>query len=240
MTEQNPHQPEGNTILVHEKSLKLVKDIVNDEGIKPLYAMMEEYDKANDSYLSNHSYRVALLSADLGYDILSGENDMQLEDEDLVLLAGSGLLHDIGKIKVPKEIQNKQGKLTEEEQEIMHSHSIAGYDLLKDIDPKIAQIVIAVHEHKKKNPYPRNGKESWTNHYSGPERRSPHYDAANLAQIVSVSDIYDSLANSRPYKPKLSKSETEKGILEEYDGDPKYLEMMLLRIRNGGNGNGKE
>lgn len=100
-------------------------------------------------------------------------------------------LHDIGKILIPKNILNKSGKLNDLETEIMHTHSELGYELLKttDIDSVTLNLVRNHHQNAQKTGYP------WV---------SNDFNADLNLQILSVSDKYSALTESRVYKEALS------------------------------------
>lgn len=80
-----------------------------------------------DDSVYAHSLNVALISRAIG-------KWMQFSKEDLNTLTLAGLLHDIGKTQIPPEILNKQGKLTDEEFDIIRSHAKLGHKILKDTD----------------------------------------------------------------------------------------------------------
>ena len=81
--------------------------------------------KAHHYETYQHSLRVGLLSIDLGYE------NFDLE-EDLKILGSAGLLHDIGKLKVPLSILTKEAELTEEERTILSAHPRWGFLELKE------------------------------------------------------------------------------------------------------------
>lgn len=103
-------------------------------------------------------------------------------------------LHDIGKVLIPPEILNKNGRLTAEETEIMHKHSELGYELLKttDINPKTLNLVRNHHQNMKRSGYPFVGKD---------------FKADLNLQIVSIADKYSALTEKRVYKEELSPKE---------------------------------
>jgi putative nucleotidyltransferase with HDIG domain len=106
------------------------------------------------------------------------------------LLIEAGLLHDIGKIKLPKEILNKQGKLTQEEYELIKMHTIFGFDLIKDvadIKPEVKQVVLLHHERADSSGYPFHISPKEINLYS---------------KIISVADVYDAMTSERVYKKR--------------------------------------
>jgi HD-GYP domain-containing protein (c-di-GMP phosphodiesterase class II) len=140
--------------------------------------------EADDHYTGMHSRDVVDLSlavADaLGLDPTSRRN-----------VEFSALLHDVGKVRVPKEIINKPGKLDPAEWEIMRRHTIDGEAMLRQVGGRIAsigQIVRASHERWDGTGYPDG--------------------LAGLqipieARIVAACDAYSAMTTDRPYRPAL-------------------------------------
>ncbi len=134
-----------------------------------------------DNYTYAHSVNVAVLSCVVGM-------GMNLEQEDLVNLAIAGLLHDIGKTKLPQEILNKPTRLTKEEYELIKSHPTLSHQMIAsrlDIDDDVKLAIIAHHENIDGSGYP-NGAEG--------------YQLNLYARILRVADNYDALISKRPYK----------------------------------------
>nr|MCR5088241.1 HD-GYP domain-containing protein [Oscillospiraceae bacterium] len=151
-----------------------------------------------------------LIAKELGY---SGE-----ELDHIYYIA---LLHDCGKIGVPDNILGKPGRLTNEEFEIIKSHTVRGGDILthfkslKDADKG------ARYHHER---------------YDGkgyPEGRAGE-DIPLIARMICVADSYDAMNTDRVYRKKLSKeqviSELEKNRGLQFD--PKIADIMLDLIRN--------
>lgn len=141
----------------------------------------------SDAYTSGHSFRVAeyskLIAQKLGYC-----------DEDLEDIYRIGLLHDIGKINIPKEILNKSGKLTEEEYEIIKNHAQYGYDILKGIDmlPNLAIGAGMHHERLDGRGYPHHRSEG---------------EIPIIPRIIAVADTFDAMNSTRPYREQMTKNE---------------------------------
>jgi putative nucleotidyltransferase with HDIG domain len=137
--------------------------------------------KDMDEYTSQHSLNVSIMS------ILMGKS-LQLSREELNQIGECGLLHDIGKMKIPLEILNKQGRLTDKEMEIMKSHTTKGRDILlteKHIFPGAVDVAYTHHEHLDGGGYPR-GIDS--------ERIS------FFTRIVAIVDAYDAITSDRVYQ----------------------------------------
>lgn len=126
------------------------------------------------------------------------------------------LLHDIGKIAVPDHILLKPGKLTEEEWEIMRTHSEAGYRLIMGISflKDAASIVYSHHEHFDGSGYPRG--------ISGDE-------IPIGARLFAIIDVYDALTSDRPYRAAMAHSEAIALMLKENGShfDPVILKTFL-------------
>jgi putative nucleotidyltransferase with HDIG domain len=136
---------------------------------------------AADTHLYHHSVNVSLIALAIAL-------KMGFEDQQLIHLGIGTLLHDIGKLKIPEAIVNKPGKLTPEEFEIMKSHTIYGYQILRkqeDISFLSAHVALQHHERVDGSGYPRGltGKEM---HLFG--------------KISAVADVYDALIANRIYR----------------------------------------
>lgn len=136
-----------------------------------------------DAYTSKHTNRVtdyALFLADeLGLSSLERRH-----------IAVGTPLHDIGKIGIEDSILRKPGKLTEEEFEIMKTHTIRGYEILKDL-PDMGPCL----------PIVRNHHERWDG--KGYPDGLAGERIPKLARIVAVADAFDAMTTDRPYRPAL-------------------------------------
>ena len=133
----------------------------------------------------------------------------------------SGLLHDVGKSKIPNEILNKAGKLTDQEFMMMKQHSLFGYQILKEKDDLSNSIKLGVLQHHEK----MNGK--------GYPMAVPAEKINLFARIISVADIYDALVTERPYKKPFSPRDAVEMIMsltEELDINVmrSFLESVIL------------
>ncbi|MBR0435315.1 MAG: response regulator [Lachnospiraceae bacterium] len=134
-----------------------------------------------DNYTYAHSVNVAVLSCIVGM-------GMDLKEDDLVNLAIAGLLHDIGKAKLPQDILNKPTRLTKEEFEIVKSHPMLSHQIIAsrlDIDDDVKLAIMSHHENIDGSGYPNHAEGHQLNLYS---------------KILRVADNYDALISKRPYK----------------------------------------
>jgi putative nucleotidyltransferase with HDIG domain len=145
--------------------------------------------KSADEYTYTHCVNVAF------YSMLTAKW-MNLPGQEIEEIVQAGLLHDVGKTKVPIEILNKNGKLTTEEFEIMKEHPRFGYEMLKDIDGIGDDILVAVLQHHERidgSGYPDKLRSEKLNMY---------------AKIIAVADVYDAMTQNRVYKKKVSPFES--------------------------------
>lgn len=127
-----------------------------------------------------HSMNVALISNVIG-------TWMHLPADELKLLTLAGLLHDVGKLKIPKEIIAKPSGLTDEEFQIIRSHPKYGFDILKgkNLDKRVARVALQHHERIDGSGYPM-GLES--------------DDLDKFSKIIAIADVYDAMTANRVYR----------------------------------------
>lgn len=162
--------------------------------------------------MSGHSQRVAKYAAEIA-------KRMGKTKEEQNNIYHAGLLHDLGKIRVPEEVINKPDKLTDAEFEQIKVHPIASYYILKDIyeDPLIALGAKYHHERYDGKGYP-NGLQG--------------DNIPEIARIIGVADAYDAMASNRSYRKALPqevvRSEIKKGRGVQFDS--KIADIMLSII----------
>ena len=156
-----------------------------------------------DPYTAGHQRRVTILACAIA-------EEMGLTAGQFDGLRLAGLVHDIGKINVPVEILNKPGRISETEFNIIKTHPLAGYNVLKGIEFPwpVAQIVLQHHERLDGSGYPQGLKDG---------------GIMLEAKILAVADVVEAMASHRPYRPALGievalhEITMNKGIL--YDPD---------------------
>lgn len=158
-----------------------------------------------------HSLNVALICNIYG-------KWMNLTDKDLDILVLSGLLHDIGKLLIPKSIISKPTTLDNDETAVMQTHPMRGYNLIKDllIDDRIKNSTLMHHEKCDGSGYP-----------SG--LTSDKIDT--FAKIITIIDVYDAMTCARVYREALCPFEVIS--IFEAEGLQKYDPVYLLPFLQG-------
>jgi len=148
---------------------------------------------ARDNYTYGHSTRVAHFALGIG-------KELGMESEALHELEMACLLHDIGKIKVPDAILNKEGRLSTEEYRLIIAHPEHGAEILS-LSGSLHKYIPAVRHH-----HERYDGKGYPDGLSG--------DAIPLhAQIVALADTYDAMTIDRPYRPGREDAEAAAEIL---------------------------
>lgn len=186
---------------------------LDDANMKMIRALVRTID-AKDRYTNGHSLRVADYAAKIA-------EKMGKSPEEQKQIYYAGLLHDVGKIRVPEDIINKPGKLTNEEFEQIKIHPVTGYHILKDIYEDKSMALAAKFHHER---YDGNGYPSGLSGENIPE----------IARIVGVADTYDAMASNRSYRRALPqekvREEIVKGMGTQFD--PEVASIVLQMIDN--------
>jgi putative nucleotidyltransferase with HDIG domain len=155
----------------------LVREVARSNVALAQILALKEYE--NLTYC--HSVNVAILSLLLG-------RQLGLDEPAAMNLVEAGLLHDIGKTKVPLEIVKKPGALDRAERKMIESHTIFGAEILAEtpgVHPLTPTIALEHHRGFKGDGYPDLG-----------EGVVPHI----MSQVVSVADVYEALTGARSYQ----------------------------------------
>ena len=194
------------------------KDIIYDEFIKQqkhdeklLREVIEAFAQvidAKDRYTQGHSTRVAEYSERIAK--LVGKNEDECRE-----IYYTALLHDVGKVGIPLGIINKNGKLTDEEYELVKQHPLKGNNILSSIN-EFPYLSIGAHYHHER--------------YDGrgyPEKLKGD-DIPEIARIIAVADAYDAMTSNRSYRAAipqdLVREEIVKGSGTQFD--PKFAKAM--------------
>ena len=134
-----------------------------------------------DEYTTTHSLNVSVLSMGLAEWLGLGGRDVRA-------VGVAGLLHDLGKVTIPKEILNKPGRFDDREREIMNTHPVEGARMILTSDQQLDLAAAVAYEHH-----------IMIDGGGYPSMRYPR-DCHFASKLVHVCDVYDALRTKRPYR----------------------------------------
>lgn len=196
----------GKVITVVEE---MVSSAIRDTPTLLGLSMIKDYD----NYTYNHSVNVGILAMALGASLGFGK-------EELKDLGVAGMLHDIGKTRVAKDILNKPGKLTAAEMEEIKRHAEFGAEIIREmpgVNPAISDAVLGHHIQHDRKGYPEWGRQR---------------SFGIITDILAVADAYDAITTlrvyQRPYTPKAAIDRLRQLSGTTFDGRmvEKFVEMM--------------
>jgi putative nucleotidyltransferase with HDIG domain len=174
--------------------------------------------KQFDQYTVTHTLNVAVLAMALSEFLGMGPREVRS-------FGIAGLLHDLGKVKVPEEILNKPGKLTDDERAVMNSHTTEGARLILEAEEQLDLAAVVAYEHHIR--IDGGG-------YPSLKYPRPCHEASNL---VHVCDVFDALRTHRPYREAWSAERAlsiiEEGAGPEFDADIAHAFIQMMRRWEG-------
>lgn len=194
------------------ESVMLHQEIINTQ--REIISTMGEVGEIRSKETGNHVKRVAeysyVLALGLGLDIEQAE-----------LLRTASPMHDIGKVAIPDAVLNKPGKLTEEEHDIIKSHTKIGHQLLRGSKRELLRTaaIVAEQHHEKWDgtgyPYGRKGE-----------------DIHLFGRITAVADVFDALSAERVYKAAWPLDRIENLFREERGKhfDPAIIDVFFREL----------
>jgi putative nucleotidyltransferase with HDIG domain len=170
--------------------------------------------KEFDQYTTTHSLNVSVLSMGLAEGLGCGPAEVRA-------FGIAGLLHDIGKVRIPIEVLTKPGALTPDERRLMNEHPADGARIILQSEEDLDLAAIVAYEHH----IMLNGGGYPALHY----RR----ECALASRLVHVCDVYDALCTKRPYRdawtPERAAAYLEERTGSEFDPDIVSAFLRLLR-----------
>lgn len=220
---------------VHQQAHRVVRSVMNDVRLGHAVQMeqVEEVVEAitesifrnagaliglsgikdKDEYTFLHSVSVCAL-------LVTFTKSMGLDTETVRLAGIGGLLHDTGKIKVPNEILNKPGKLTDAEFDIMRTHPEEGWKVIQQI-PGIHDIPLMItlshHERMDGSGYPH---------------KMPGAEIPQLVRMSSIVDVYDAITSDRCYHKGMPAPEGLRKLWEwsKFHFDPTLVQAFMRTV----------
>lgn len=170
--------------------------------------------KTSDEYTFKHSVDVATISMIVA-------KKMGMSETEIREIGVTGLLHDVGKTKIPLEILNKPSRLDDAEFEIMRQHSVYSYRIIQNNADLSDYVKLGVLQHHEKI------------NSAGYPMAVPGNKITPYAKVLAVADIYDALVTERPYKSAFSQREAVEMIMsmtQELDlfAMESFLQSMIL------------
>jgi putative nucleotidyltransferase with HDIG domain len=170
--------------------------------------------KRFDQYTTTHALNVSVLAMALAEFIGLGPREVRM-------FGIAGLLHDLGKVKVPEEILTKPGPLTDAEREVMNRHPVEGAKLILASERHLDLAAVVAYEHHIKingGGYPR---------FTHPRK------CHQASDLVHVCDVFDALRTSRPYREAWSTPKAlsliQRGAGKEFDPDLAHAFTQMIR-----------
>jgi len=171
--------------------------------------LMANVIEARDAYTRGHVDRVSKIALMLG-------RELGWDEPSMTMLKFGAILHDIGKIVVPKKILNKEGKLAEDERRLLRQHPEAGAKMLEEIKHLRPTIPFVLYHHEKwdGSGYPFGLKEK---------------EIPIEGRLLAIADVYDAITSDRSYHKGCSKEEALKTIKRESGVafDPALVEIFM-------------
>ncbi|UPM53903.1 HD-GYP domain-containing protein [Gottfriedia acidiceleris] len=195
---------EKNSSRLKEIIKSLQKELWQQKDVLSLLIDVLQYDED----LFTHSLHVAMYSLGIG-------TALDLSKNQLNLLGLGALLHDVGKMFIPKKILNKRDRLTEDEYEFMKQHTIAGYEIIRQvpsIHPIVADCALQHHEKINGSGYPKG--------LFGEEMHL-------FSKIIGIADFFDAVTSNRVYRQAMLPNE---GLTLLMNGIDKLYDAKLISI----------
>lgn len=201
---------ERNVVMDKNKLYGEIEEILdnarNELHMLDMMNCMRDYDDLTYAHSVNVSLLCHAMGEWLGY---------EREEQELLTLAG--LVHDIGKLKIPEELIKKPGALTRQEFAIVRRHPVYGYEILRNqkFDLRVINAALMHHERCDGKGYPR-------------ALQAEGID--NFAKIVAVADVYEAMTADRVYRKGICPFDVL--AIFERDGFTQYDPQFLLPFMN--------
>jgi putative nucleotidyltransferase with HDIG domain len=177
--------------------------------------MLLRHFVSKDEYTEHHSYRVSVYATRIAAQM--GLKQDRIED-----VRAAGLLHDIGKLDISRDLLHKAAQFTHDEHQEVRRHVDLGVSLLETIGGSLRRVIPIVLAHHDK--FDGSGYHA-----------TKGQDIPIEARIISVADVYDALTSDRPYRKAMSPFEAKDIIVKgaSTDFDPQVVDAFLNAFKFG-------
>jgi HD-GYP domain-containing protein (c-di-GMP phosphodiesterase class II) len=207
------------TVFAGERGRRITEEIKLWRTLRGTVELLGDIIEADDAYTGTHSQGVVEL-------VLAVSEVLDLSPDERTQAEFAALLHDVGKIRIPKTIIQKPGPLTAEERRLIETHTVEGERILDRVGGSLAEVgrlVRSCHERYDGTGYP--------DHLAGE-------DIPLVARIVCCCDALNAMTTDRPYRAALTVAEA-KAELWACSGtqfDPRVVDAVITVIGKGDEG----
>lgn len=192
------HRRVVNTLLLHARQKKLM-DLVTEQiyekekSSRVMINILSHIVEFRNGESGNHVLNINIITDLLLRKLIQMTDKYPLTTADIHLITTASALHDVGKIAIPYKILNKPGRFTDEEFEIMKTHSLQGAQMLEKVEKYQEEPLVKVAYEIARWHHERWDGRGYPDGLRGEE-------IPISAQVVAVADVYDALTSERVYK----------------------------------------
>ena len=221
------YQRVSNTIKLYAKQRRLITLITDqiyekEKNNRMMIGILSQIVEFRNGESGLHVQNINILTGMLIERLVQKTDKYNITWAEGVIITTSSALHDIGKIGIDEKILNKPGKLTDEEFEIMKTHTVIGASILEDLDVYRNEELVKTARDICRWHHERYDGKGYPDGLKGDE-------IPISAQVVSLADVYDALVSKRVYKKSFTHEQAMKMILNGECGqfNPILLECLV-------------
>jgi HD-GYP domain-containing protein (c-di-GMP phosphodiesterase class II) len=198
------------TVFSRERKERYAAALELSQTYRGTVMVLSDVVEADDNYTAYHCRSVVELATAVG-------QELKLKPDDLQELEIAALLHDVGKIAIPKEILNKPARLTDAEFELMKTHTVEGQALLDRIGGRLARVGTIV----------RSCHERWDGRGYPDGMLGEEIPLA--ARIVFCCDAYSAMTTNRPYRKAMSRADAIQELRDNAGSqfEPRIVDALI-------------